>query len=188
VAAKFEIELGPGFVSKTRSLDQQIRQALVDVIGDNMTVDQTKSKRRLGKSFRTLLEQSVTELKAETPKDTGKLAAGWELKTKRTNGQLEYLITNDNNKVLGDSGTLLDVLEFGARPHTIKPRYAQALAFFWQRMGKNVFFRQVRHPGINKSKNPFVGFIGRARRRLRKRGTKQLESLGKRIIADVQRG
>ena len=188
MVAKFEIELGPGFISKNRSLDKQIRQALVNVIGDNMTVDQTKSKRRLGKSFRTLLNQSLGELIKETPKDTGKLAGGWKLKTKRTNGKLEYLITNDNNKVLGDSGTLLDVLEFGASPHTIKPRYAQALAFFWQRMGKNLFFRQVRHPGINKSKNPFVGFIGRARRRLRKRGTKQLESLGKRIIADVQRG
>ena len=76
MVAKFEIELGPGFISKNRSLDKQIRQALVNVIGDNMTVDQTKSKRRLGKSFRTLLNQSLGELIKETPKDTGKLAGG----------------------------------------------------------------------------------------------------------------
>jgi len=182
VVAKFEIELGPGFISKTRSLDKQIRQALVDAIGDNMTVDQTKSKRRLGKSFRTLLNQSVDELKIETPKDTGKLAAGWKLKTKRTNGQLEYLITNDHNIPVNETGaTLLDVLEFGARPHTIKPKKAKALSFFWPRVGKNVFFRRVRHPGINKSKNSFVGFIARARRRLRKRGTEQLRKLALRL-------
>jgi len=181
MAAKIDIVLGEGFISKTRSIDKQIRQSLLDVIGDNLTVDQQKSKRRLRSSFRTILEGIVEELKAETPKDTGKLAAGWRLKTKRLEGKLEYTITNVQNEVLPKGYTLLDVLEFGARPHLIEAKNEDALSFFWKKFGKQVAFRKVNHPGINKAKNPFVGFIGRARRRMRRRGTKALQRLASRI-------
>lgn len=36
----------------------------------------------------------------------------------------------------------------GTRPHLIKPRSPrEALKFYWQKLGKTVFFRSVKHPG-----------------------------------------
>jgi hypothetical protein len=35
----------------------------------------------------------------------------------------------------------------GTRPHTIVPVRAAALAFFWQKLGRFVFFMKVHHPG-----------------------------------------
>lgn len=38
-------------------------------------------------------------------------------------------------------------VEFGTRPHVIRPRRARALRFFWPRVGRVVFFAKVNHPG-----------------------------------------
>lgn len=35
----------------------------------------------------------------------------------------------------------------GTRPHTIVPVNASVLAFFWERVGRFVFFMKVNHPG-----------------------------------------
>lgn len=35
----------------------------------------------------------------------------------------------------------------GTKPHTIEPRRAQVLAFYWPRVGRTVFARRVHHPG-----------------------------------------
>lgn len=39
-------------------------------------------------------------------------------------------------------------LESGTAPHEIAARNASALFFFWEKMGKNVAFRRVHHPGF----------------------------------------
>lgn len=39
-------------------------------------------------------------------------------------------------------------LESGARPHTITARNASALFFFWPKVGANVAFKSVNHPGF----------------------------------------
>jgi hypothetical protein len=39
-------------------------------------------------------------------------------------------------------------LESGTRAHAIEARNAKALYFFWERMGRNVAFRRVMHPGF----------------------------------------
>jgi hypothetical protein len=39
-------------------------------------------------------------------------------------------------------------LDTGTRPHVIAARNANALYFFWEKLGKNVSFRQVNHPGF----------------------------------------
>jgi len=38
-------------------------------------------------------------------------------------------------------------LERGARPHVIEAKNASALYFFWEKLGMNVAFRRVNHPG-----------------------------------------
>jgi hypothetical protein len=49
----------------------------------------------------------------------------------------------------GDLGRLVpSYLEFGTRPHEIEANVAGALAFFWERVGANVFFKRVMHPGF----------------------------------------
>lgn len=41
-----------------------------------------------------------------------------------------------------------NTLESGSRPHEIRARYASALFFFWAKLGKNVAFQKVNHPGF----------------------------------------
>lgn len=45
--------------------------------------------------------------------------------------------------------------ERGTRPHEIRPRRAQALRFFWPRVGRVVMFAKVNHPG-----NPPMPWFG----------------------------
>ena len=35
----------------------------------------------------------------------------------------------------------------GTAPHEIRPRFKKALAFFWEKVGENVIFARVHHPG-----------------------------------------
>jgi len=46
-------------------------------------------------------------------------------------------------------------LEEGTRPHEIRARNASALFFFWEKMGANVAFQRVQHPGTRAYR--FVG-------------------------------
>jgi hypothetical protein len=47
--------------------------------------------------------------------------------------------------------------EYGARPHKIRPRGNYPLRFFWRRVGQNVEFWEVNHPGT-----PTVAYMRRA--------------------------
>jgi hypothetical protein len=49
------------------------------------------------------------------------------------------------------------IIESGAKPHPIAAVNARALAFFWPRVNKMVFFRQVQHPGF-----PGIHYMQRA--------------------------
>lgn len=42
----------------------------------------------------------------------------------------------------------------GARPHIIRARRAPVLSFFWPKVGRQVFFKSVNHPGSRP--NPFL--------------------------------
>lgn len=48
-------------------------------------------------------------------------------------------------------------LEEGTRAHAIEARNAKALFFFWDKMGKNVAFKRVMHPGF-----PGIHYTGNA--------------------------
>lgn len=50
-----------------------------------------------------------------------------------------------------------DVLKYilrGTRPHTIVAVRARALHFYWEKVGREVYFRRVFHPGTKA--NPFI--------------------------------
>jgi hypothetical protein len=58
-------------------------------------------------------------------------------------------------------------LEDGTEPHVIRARSAGALAFFWSKLGKNVMFKQVNHPGfagIHYTQNAFNAMESEIRR------------------------
>jgi hypothetical protein len=62
------------------------------------------------------------------------------------------------------------ILESGARPHDIEAVNAKALAFFWDRMGGDVFFKRVHHPGfpgIHYMENSFDEMKGEISSRIR---------------------
>lgn len=67
-------------------------------------------------------------------------------------------------------------IEFGADPHEIRPNSAGALHFFWQKIGREVFFGQVDHPG-NKAQ--------RFMRRAINETWPQLRKSAKRIMKNV---
>jgi len=58
-----------------------------------------------------------------------------------------------------DGGVSVDVpyaaaVHEGARPHIIRARRAPVLSFFWPKVGRQVFFKSVNHPGNRP--NPFL--------------------------------
>ncbi len=43
---------------------------------------------------------------------------------------------------------IANVLESGSRPHIIEAKNANSLFFFWEKLGMNVAFKKVNHPGF----------------------------------------
>lgn len=58
-------------------------------------------------------------------------------------GRVTAVWTGDRAKAF-----IPQVLESGARAHPIAARRAAVLAFFWPRIGRMAFFREVWHPGF----------------------------------------
>ena len=55
-------------------------------------------------------------------------------------------------RVFPDAGIFPSVaaasLEYGSAPHEITASGGKALSFFWAKLGRNVAFRKVMHPGF----------------------------------------
>ena len=65
-------------------------------------------------------------------------------------GTLKQSITSLTRGMYGAVYTPLEYapsVEKGADPHEIRPNQADALHFFWEKVGREVFFGQVDHPG-----------------------------------------
>ena len=62
-------------------------------------------------------------------------------------------------------------LEEGTKPHPIVARNARALYFFWDKVGANVFFKRVMHPGfagIHYTQNAFSDMQSEIKSAIRK--------------------
>lgn len=77
-------------------------------------------------------------------------------------GELAREIKTDSAKVgrrgpeagvISDTDHAVFVHE-GTAPHTIKPRFAKKLVFFWRKAGRVVSFDSVKHPGTKP--NPYL--------------------------------
>jgi len=52
-----------------------------------------------------------------------------------------------------------DYIIGGTRPHPIVARRAKALHFYWDRLGREVFFKSVQHPGTKPYNFPRIALI-----------------------------
>lgn len=85
--------------------------------------------------------------KARAPRDTGRLA-----------NSLGSRLREAPNSVRGQVGTRVKYampIHEGAKAHIIRPRRSGGmLRFYWERVGHEVSFRSVRHPGVGAT--PFL--------------------------------
>ena len=108
-------------------------------------------KNDLDQEVQSIAQHTVERLRQTTPGD--QLPLGWKVVPLPTTGvgNPKFAITNVDpraNKPVGrgSTRTLLDILEFGTRGGYIIE--GKPLAFFWEKLGINVKFRSVVHPGV----------------------------------------
>lgn len=87
------------------------------------------------KLVRSYAELIVRDAKRNAPTDTGELSNAFG--TWKQGLMAVAYNTAEHAKPI----------EFGSRPHEITPNDAGALHFFWEKIGQEVFFAQVDHPG-----------------------------------------
>lgn len=104
--------------------------------------------RRKNEEFSSKL---VAAAKQEAPRRSGRLAAHIKPSPVRFTGPYR-----------AEGGAEIDTREvpyagfvrWGTRPHVIRARRAPALRFYWDKVGRVVFFKSVNHPGTKP--NPFM--------------------------------
>lgn len=82
-------------------------------------------------------ELTLKAIKQAAPKDTGAYANSWSV-VKRGNNSIEIDTSMPN---------VFNYLENGTMPHEIFARNVKYMHFYWDRMGEEVWFKRVRHPG-----------------------------------------
>lgn len=115
-----------------------------------MAVDLSSLKRQVAERGRERVERATrsmtSDLKRTAPVDTGELQrrTGVDITSAtRTRVSAEAVI----------DVTYAEVVVHGSRPHVIRPRTRQALAFYWPKKGATVVLASVNHPGTQP--NPF---------------------------------
>ena len=106
-----------------------------------------------------------TEAKRNCPVDTGRLRGS--------------ITTNITGKMSGETGTNISyatAVEYGTRPHTIKPKDKQAL--HWKEGNTDVFAKEVHHPGT-KAKPFFEPAVKKNEDKLDKDLDKLIERISK---------
>lgn len=105
-----------------------------------------------------IAESAVTRLVERTPRsdlDHSHIADGWTARNLNVPGVFSIEVYNKDPRAstplrLADGTetpyTLLDILEYGSRPHIIRPVNAKALHFMGSG-GDEVFAQEVEHPG-----------------------------------------
>jgi HK97 gp10 family phage protein len=95
----------------------------------------------------------VSEARAIVPVDTGRLRDSIKAEPVKTTG-----IFHMTSGVVATAPYARYVHE-GTRPHIIRARNAKALHFYWDKVGGEVFFKSVNHPGTKA--RPFLRTAGR---------------------------
>jgi hypothetical protein len=128
--------------------------------GISIDIDSSRAMARFGPSgipmrarenLRALIPPLTRQIGAAVDAKLGKLKSRDRLQTKiemventrEIYGRVRVVWTGESEKSF-----IPVVLESGAAPHVIEAKNARALAFFWPRVGKQVFFKSVNHPGF----------------------------------------
>lgn len=102
-------------------------------------------------------ENAKDTLQIETPKKTGKTAKGWRVSRTRAGKSLDLGIIV-HNSYEDDDPPILKFLEFGTKPHEIKPIAVGGVLTFKTKSGNWVSTKKVSHPG-----NPPYAMVARTR-------------------------
>lgn len=126
---------------------------------------------------RDLARRHVEVARDEAPKDTGDFARGIRFKTFRKGlDSLGY--------TLSDPQPLGKFIRLGTKPHLITPRGSgYPLRFFWKKVGRNVAFYSVNHPGTKP--NPYME---RATNRMQPDMDKSAARISTRYVSQVAKG
>lgn len=125
---------------------------------------------KVSQVYDVLAERTAKAIRDEaanlSPVRTGKLMASWN-----------YVKISDGRYVVGSRMFYAPYLEFGTRPHVIRPKQARALRF--EVDGEVVYARYVHHPGIKP-----MGFVRKAIKLVKDR----FRSFASNIVRNVLRG
>ena len=138
----------------------------------------------LDKELLFIAEETVWQLRETTPGE--ELPKGWTVVKVPQDGRARssYIVINKDpraNKPVRSSGrNLLHILEYGTAAHPIEAKSAPVLSFFWEKLGINVKFRSVRHPGTR----PYF-FIRPAVAEAKKKQAAATRRLANRIRAEL---
>jgi hypothetical protein len=131
-----------------------------------LAVDLSDLKRQLAQTeaarVRSAVRAMTDELKRTAPVDSGELARKTGVAVTAANDRQVTAVAEMDT-------TYAQVVREGSRPHVIRPRSRQALAFYWPKRGATVVLASVNHPGT--AANPFFdrvvsdwrGYLERAR-------------------------
>jgi len=154
--------LSSGASPKIRSI-LNIAELLARIGSKNLRINPDKLKqleqdidKRIAAADRAaqgVILATLRELKSNTPVATGASRAGWHLAVKNLGSRKEYSIRHDDKEQI-------DRLNYGTKPHLIRPKHGLALRFSVG--GTTVFAKSVQHPGTTG-----LGFVDRARDRMR---------------------
>ena len=144
------------FARNLRGLAERLRGAArfaAEGVLDGMTNIAIQSAERL--KDRTPRSDGTVDADGNAVASTDHIADGWTVQhvEEPGSGRVTVQVVNENPRALapiavqgGGETSLLRILEYGSKPHEIRPVKAQALHFIGD-TGQSVFAQVVHHPG-----------------------------------------
>lgn len=130
------------FTAKSKA----VKEKIMSLVGGEWSMD-----------LWNIAEDAKGMLVDETPKKTGKTAKGWRVSRARTGKSLNLGVVV-HNSYEDDDPPILKYLEFGTKPHEIKPIAVGGVLTFKTKSGNWVSTKKVNHPG-----NPPYAMVSRTR-------------------------
>lgn len=114
-----------------------------------IVLDSSDLREKSGFLYSTLVQGAREALRVQAGEAYNRVVSGayWRNRTGHTRGTFRIVSLGPLALRLESRDPVAGYLDGGTRPHTIRPRTKKALAFFWAKVGADVMFAEVRHPG-----------------------------------------
>lgn len=114
-----------------------------------IVLDSSDLHEKAGVFYASLLQGAKHELVQQVSEAYNRIVTGtyWTNRTNRTRKTFKILPVGPLALSLRSEDKIALYLEDGTRPHDIRPKHKAVLAFFWTKVGADVMFGGVRHPG-----------------------------------------